>query len=126
MYNKQYKEKVCEICGETFTPNSPSQKICNNPACLRLKRRQYTRDHAEKYRELNREYRKKKSVKENRREYDRQYQETHKEQIRAYKKMYYQKQRFLQHAEKGELIKNAYWFSLSADERATYLDSLTR
>lgn len=118
------KERICEICGKPFTPNSPSQKICGSESCIRERRRNYSREHAEMYRELNREYRKQEWVKKARAKYDKEYQQNHKEQIKEYKKMWYQKQRFLEHLSKGKLLKNIYYYSLSPAERQKALDNI--
>ena len=119
-------KRICVICGAEFNPNSPSQKICGSEECQRERRRQYTRQHAEMYRQLNKEYRQIPRVKKYRAKYDREYQQKHKEQIREYKKMWFQKQRFLKSLEKGELLKNIYYYSLSPQERQQALDNLKR
>ena len=117
-------KRVCVICGAEYTPNSPSQTICGSEDCQRERRRQYNRKHAEMYREFNRKYRKQKRVKEYRAAYDKAYQEQHKQQIQEYKKLWYQKQRFLKHLEKGKLLKNIYWFSLSDSEKQSIRDKI--
>lgn len=117
-------KKICVICGVEFEPNSPSQRICGSESCLKERRREYTRKHAEMYRELNKEYRKKKKVKKQMAAYDKKYQQEHKQQIKEYKKMWYQKQRFLNSLEKGEILKNIYWYSLSANEKQEVLDKI--
>lgn len=117
-------KRICVMCGVEFEPKSPSQKICGSLECQKERRRQYMRKHADLYRELNRMYRQKEEVKQYRAEYDKEYQKTHKQQIRQYKKMWYQKQRFLKHLDKGELLKNIYWFSLSQEEKQQALDKL--
>lgn len=58
---RNYREKVCEWCGETYKPNSNSQKVCAN--CTKLKKQAY----------------------------DREYSIANKEKILARKKIYYQK-----------------------------------
>lgn len=116
--------RICVICGAEFTPNSPSQKICGKKECYIERRRRYTRNHAEMYRQLNREYRKIPRVKEYRAAYDKEYQLKHKEQIKEYKKMWFQKQQFLKYLEKGKLLKNIYYYSLSQEERQQALDKI--
>ena len=32
---------TCEICGTSFEPDSPRQKICDNPECAKIRSRQY-------------------------------------------------------------------------------------
>lgn len=118
--------KQCVVCGKEFSPNSPSQKICGNPDCLKERRREYTKNHAEMYRELNRKHRQQARVKEYRAAYDKQYQIDHKEQIQAYKKMWFQKQQFLKYLEKGELVKNIYYYSLSEQEKQKALDKISK
>lgn len=119
-------KKICVICGKEFTPNSPSQKICGDPECLKARRREYTQNHAEMYRELNRKHRQKPRVKKYRAAYDKQYQLDHKEQIREYKKIWFQKQQFLKYLEKGTLLKNIYYYSLSEQEKQQALDKISK
>jgi len=119
-------KRICEICGAEFIPNSPSQKLCGSESCLKERRRQYTREHADMYRELNKEYRQQPRVKKYRAAYDREYQKKHKEQIKEYKKMWFQKQQFLKYLEKGEVLKNIYYYSLSAEEKQQALDNLKK
>lgn len=116
--------RICEICGVEYTPKSPSQKLCGNPECTRARRREYSRKNAEMYRELNRRYRQLEKNKAHRAEYDKEYQQKHKEQIQAYKRLWWQKQMFYKHLEKGNLLKNIYWFSLSEQEKQTILDKI--
>lgn len=118
--------RICEICGVEFTPKSPSQKLCGNPECRKERRREYSRKNAEMYRELNRLYRRQEVNKLHRAEYDREYQKKHKAQIQQYKKMWYQKQRFFKHLDKGNILKNIYWFSLSKDEQQQMLDKISK
>ena len=117
-------KRICEVCGTEFTPNSPSQKLCGSESCLKVRRREYARNHAEMYRELNRKHRQKARVKKYRAEYDKQYQLEHKEQIKQYKKMYFQKKQFFKYLEKGELLKNIYYYSLSEQEKQQALDKI--
>jgi hypothetical protein len=120
------EKKICVICGKEFIPNSPSQKICGDPECLKARRREYTRNHAEMYRELNRKHRQKPRVKKYRAAYDKQYQLNHKEQIKEYKKIWWLKKNFLEHLEKGEVLKNAYYYSLSKEEKEKLLLTLDK
>ena len=117
-------KRICEVCGTEFTPNSPSQKLCGSESCLKARRREYARNHAEMYRELNRKHRQKPRVKKYRAAYDKQYQLEHKEQIKNYKKMWWLKKNFLKHLEKGELLKNIYYYSLSEQEKQQILDKI--
>lgn len=119
-------EKICEMCGKSFIPKSPGQKICGSLECQKERRRQYMRKHADLYRELNRMYRQKEEVKQYRAEYDKEYQKKNKEQIRQYKKMYFQKKQFQKYLDKGELLKNIYWFSLSQEEKQQALDKIKK
>ena len=41
--NKDYKEKICYICGETFKPNCGVQKLCSNE-CRAAARRRRSRE----------------------------------------------------------------------------------
>ena len=118
--------RICVVCGKEFTPNSPSQIICGDPECLKARRREYTRNHAEMYRELNRKHRQQPRVKKYRAAYDKQYQLDHKEQIREYKKIWFQKQRFLKALEKGQLIKNIYYYTLTEQEKQQALDKISK
>ena len=118
--------RICVVCGTEFTPASPSQKMCGNPECTKARRREYTQKHAEMYRELNRKHRQQPRVKAYRAAYDKQYQLDHKEQIRQYKKMYFQKQQFLKYLEKGEILKNIYYYSLSEQEKQQALDKISK
>lgn len=117
-------KKICVICKKEFEPSSPNQKMCGSIECKRESRRQYMRKHADLYRELNKKYRQKEEIKHRRAEYDKEYQKKNKEQIRQYKKMYFQKKQFLKYLDKGELLKNIYWFSLSQEEKQQVLDKL--
>lgn len=117
-------KRICEVCGTKFTPNSPSQKLCGSESCLKARRREYARNHAEMYRELNRKHRQKARVKKYRAAYDKQYQLDHKEQIKNYKKMWWLKKNFFKHLEKGELLKNIYYYSLSEQEKQQILDKI--
>lgn len=120
------EKRICEICGVEYTPNSPSQKLCGNPECTKERRREYSRKNAEMYRELNRLYRQQEVNKLHRAEYDREYQKKHKTQIQQYKKIWYQKKRFYDHLQKGEVLKNIYWFSLNKDEQQQILDKINK
>lgn len=119
-------KRICEVCGTEFTPNSPSQKLCGSESCLKARRKEYTQKHADMYRELNRKHRQKARVKKYRAEYDKQYQLEHKEQIQSYKKMWWLKKNFLKHLEKGEILKNAYYYSLSKEEKEKLLLTLNK
>ena len=118
------EKKKCVVCGAEFIPKSPTQKLCPSEECHKQRRKEYTRKHAEMYRELNRLYRQQEEVKQYRAEYDKQYQKKHKQQIRQYKKFYYQKKRFMQHLAKGNILKNVYWFSLTKEEQEQVLDKI--
>ena len=119
-------KRICEVCGTEFTPNSPSQKLCGSKSCLKARRKEYAQKHADMYRELNRKHRQKARVKKYRAEYDKQYQLEHKEQIQSYKKMWWLKKNFLKHLEKGEILKNAYYYSLSKEEKEKLLLTLNK
>ena len=117
-------KRICEVCGTEFTPNSPSQKLCGSEPCLKARRKEYAQKHADMYRELNRKHRQKPRVKKYRAAYDKQYQLDHKEQIQNYKKMWWQKKQFFKYLEKGELLKNIYYYSLSEQEKQQLLDKI--
>ena len=117
-------KRICEVCGTEFTPNSPSQKLCGSEACLKARRKEYAQKHADMYRELNRKHRQKARVKKYRAAYDKQYQLDHKEQIKNYKKMWWQKKQFFKYLEKGEILKNIYYYSLSEQEKQQALDKI--
>ena len=117
-------KRICEVCGTEFTPNSTSQKLCGSESCLKTRRKEDAKKHADMYRELNRKHRQKARVKKYRAAYDKQYQLEHKEQIKNYKKMWWQKKNFFKHLEKGEILKNAYYYSLSKEEKQQALDKI--
>ena len=124
MYIMVEDKRICEVCGTKFIPNSPSQKLCGSESCLKARRKEYAKKHADMYRELNRKHRQKARVKKYRAAYDKQYQLDHKEQIKNYKKMWWQKKNFFKHLEKGEILKNAYYYSLSKEEKQQALDKI--
>lgn len=116
----ELEPRKCIICGKEFKPKSGNQKICGSEECLKARRKEYAHNHIELYRELNRRHRQKPHVKAYRALYDKEYQIEHKEQIKAYKKMYWQKKQFFKYLNEGELLKNAYYYSLSKEEQQQY------
>lgn len=111
------EKRICVICGAEYTPKSPSQVLCGKVECKRARHRQYVQQHAEMYRILNREYRKKEENKAYRAEYDREYQKKNKQRIKEYKQAYWKKKFFFQKLEQGILLQNSYWFSLPKEEQ---------
>ena len=116
--------RICVICGQEFMPKSGSQIICGSPECLKARRKEYAHKHADMYRELNRKHRQKPKVKKYRAAYDKKYQIEHKEEIRLYKQMWFKKKQFFKYLDKGELLKNSYYYSLTSEEKQQALDRL--
>lgn len=118
--------KHCIVCGTEFVPNSPSQKICGKKECLRARRKEYAQTHADMYKALQKKHRSKARVKKYRAEYDKQYQVEHKDQIKEYKKLWWQKKRFLNYLDKGVLLKNMYYYTLTDLEKQQALDKINK
>ena len=114
--------RKCEICGREFIPNSPNQKMCGSEECHKERQKKYAHDNVEMHREATKRYRENnKEYKKLAAAYDKKYQIEHKEQISEYKKIWFQKQQFFKYLEKGVLLKTAYWFSLSLEEKEKIL-----
>lgn len=116
----------CIICGAEFIPKSPTQKLCGSEECRKARKRQYAKENADMYKALQKKHRNKARVKQYRAEYDKQYQVEHKDQIKEYKKLWWQKKRFLNYLDKGILLKNMYYFTLTEQEKQQALDKIKK
>ena len=111
---KNYKEKICEVCGKVFIPTSSNQKTCSSE-CKKIKYKEYKKEYNKQWRERNEDYHKqwyeqnkeyrkdyhkqwRKRNEEYRKEYYKQWREQNKEQNKEYQKQWrkqnreYQKQ----------------------------------
>lgn len=116
------RQRKCIICGTKFRPKTSTQLLCGCPECRRLRKAQLAKQNAERAKERQQKYRRKKSVKAKRAIYDKQYQQEHKEQIKAYKKMWFARKQFYKYLATNTILQdNAYWISLTKEEQTQVL-----